>query len=94
MIEDIELLAHDASAMVNATADVAGEQVEEARQQLTAGVKRVRALYAEARSRTIDGTHAADVMLHNNLYPVLAVGIGVGALVGWLLATRCPCRRN
>ncbi len=94
MIHDMEQLAHDASALVTATADVAGDHVEEARQRLAAGIQRAREVYALARDRALDGTRAADGILHDHLYQVVAVGIVAGAFIGFLLATRCPCRRE
>ena len=33
-----------------------------------------------------------NMALHDPLYQVIAVGIAAGALIGFLLATRCPCR--
>ena len=47
-----------------------------------------------AAGRALDGTRAADVALHDNLYQVVAAGVVIGAFVGFLLATRCPCRRE
>lgn len=90
----MEQLAHDASALVAATADVAGDQVEEARKRLATGVSRVREIYAIARGKAVDGSRAADVALHDNLYQVVGAGIAAGALIGFLLATRCSCRRG
>ena len=94
IIQDMEQLTHDASALVAATADMAGDHVEEARQRLAAGISRAREIYALARGRALDGSRAADVVLHDNLYQVVAAGIVVGAFVGFLLATRCPSRRE
>lgn len=94
MIHDIEQLALDASALIAATADVAGDQVEEARQRLTVGINRAREIYAIARGKARDGTRAADLVLHDNLYQVVAAGVVAGAFIGFLLATRCPCRRE
>jgi len=94
MAHDIEKLAHDASVLVTATADVAGDHIEEARQQLAAGVDRAREIYSRARGKALDGTRAADAILHENLYQVVAAGVVAGVFIGFLLATRCSCRRE
>jgi ElaB/YqjD/DUF883 family membrane-anchored ribosome-binding protein len=92
--EDMEQLAHDASALVAATADIAGDTVGDARKRLAAGLDRVREIYAIARGKATDGTHAADVAMHDHLYQSIAVGVVAGAFIGFLLATRGACRRD
>ena len=91
---EMEQLAHDANALVAATADVASAHVGEARKRLAAGVDRVRDIYSSARGKAIDGSHAADVALHDNLYQTIGIGILAGALVGFLIATQCSGRRE
>ncbi len=90
----MEQLAHDANALVAATADLAGDHVGDARKRLSAGLDRIREIYAVARARTVDGSHAADVAMHDNLYQTIGIGIVAGALVGFLLATQTHCRRE
>lgn len=94
MIHDIEQLVHDASALVAATSDVAGENVKEARHRLADGVDRAKEIYVQARSKARDSTRAADVFLHDNLYRVVATGVVAGVVCGFLLAIRCASRRE
>ena len=89
---DMQRLVEDASALVAATADVAGDTIGEARNRVAAGLDRAREIYAVARGRAVCGSHAADIALHDHLYQAIGVGIVAGALFGFLLATRCPCR--
>jgi len=90
----MEQLAEDASALVAATAEVAGDHVGEARKRLAAGLSRVSEVYAAARGKAIHGSHAADVAMRDNLYQVIGIGIVAGVLVGFILATQCHCRRD
>ena len=92
--DDIEQLAEDASALVAATAGVAGDHVGEARKRLVAGLEHIREFYAVARGKAADGSHAADLAMRDNIYQVVGIGIVAGALVGFLLATRCHCRHE
>jgi len=82
-------LAEDAHALVNATAGVAEEKVGEARIRLAAALERGREIYGRARGRAIEGVHAADEVIHEHSFEVIAVGIGVGMIVGYLLSRQC-----
>jgi ElaB/YqjD/DUF883 family membrane-anchored ribosome-binding protein len=94
IIDDLENLAHDASSLVEATANVAEAKVEEARERVAAGINKVEEFFSAARSKTMGGSHSSNAILHDNLYPVLAVGVIAGALIGTLLTARGACRHN
>ena len=81
-------LAEDARALMAATADVAGEQVAEARRRLTAGLASGKQLIARARDKTLDGAKATDQLVRENPYQTIGIAFGVGALIGFLLARR------
>ncbi len=87
--DDMEQLAEDARALMAATADVAGEKVGEARKRLAAALQRGKELAACVRDKAIAGAKAADEAVHENPYKAIAIGIGVGAVVGYLLGRRC-----
>lgn len=91
---DMERLAQDASVLLAATADIAGDKVGEARQRLANALDRGRKIYSVARDKALEGSHAADVAVHDNLYQTIAIGVGAGALIGFLLATRRTCLRH
>lgn len=91
---DMDQLAEDARALVAATADVAGEKVGEARQRLMAALERGKEIYGRVREKAVEGAKAADVAVHEHPYQAIAVGVGVGALLGYLIARRCACRRE
>ena len=91
---DMERLAHDASALVAATADVAEEKVEKARKRLAYLLDQGKDLYGLVRDKAYEGSKAADVAVHENLYQTIAIGIGAGALLGYLFARHCACSRG
>ena len=91
---DIAQLAEDARALVTATADVAGDKVGEARQRLVAALERGKHLYGQAREKAVEGCKATDVMVHQNPYQAIAIGVGLGAVVGYLIARRGGCDRE
>jgi len=86
---DLTQLAEDARALMAATADVAGDKVTEARKRLTTALDRGRDIYGQARARAAEGARAADQVVHEHPYEAIAIGVGVGALLGYLIARRC-----
>jgi ElaB/YqjD/DUF883 family membrane-anchored ribosome-binding protein len=91
---DMGQLAEDARALMTATADVAGEKVVEARQRLAAALERGKELYGRAKEKAVEGAKVADEVVHEHPYQAIAIGVGVGALLGFLLARRCSCNRD
>lgn len=91
---DLGQLADDARAMMAATADVAGEKVGEARKRLAAALDRAKEVGGQVRDRAIAGAKVADQTVRENPYQAIAIGVGVGALLGYLLARRGNCKRD
>ena len=89
---DMGQLADDARALMAATADVAGEKVGEARKRLAAALERGKEMYGRVREQAVEGAKAADVAVHEHPYQAIAIGVGLGALLGYLIS--CRCSRN
>jgi len=90
---DMGQLAEDARALMAATADVAGEKVGEARQRLAAALERGKEIYGRVREKAVEGAKAADVAVHEHPYQAIGIGVGIGAILGYLIAHRC-CRHR
>jgi ElaB/YqjD/DUF883 family membrane-anchored ribosome-binding protein len=86
---DIGTLAEDARALMAATADVAGDKVAEARTRLAAALESAKEIYGQVRSKAADGVRVADQALRNNPYQAMGIAVGLGALIGYLIAGRC-----
>ncbi len=86
---DVSQLAEDARALMTATADVAGEKVGEARKRLAAALDQGKEIYGRVRDKAVEGAKVADKTVRENPYQAIAIGVGVGALVGYLLGRRC-----
>jgi len=91
---DSGTLAQDASALMAATADVAGEKVGEARKRLAAALERAKEVAGRVRERAVEGAKVADKAVHEHPYQAMAVAFGIGAIVGYLLAQRCSRNSN
>jgi len=82
-------LAEDASALIAATSDVAGEKVADARKRLSAALDHTKEIAGRMRDRAVAGAKAADDAVHEHPYQAIAIGVGVGALIGFLAARQC-----
>jgi ElaB/YqjD/DUF883 family membrane-anchored ribosome-binding protein len=91
---DIGTLAEDARALMAATADVAGEKVGQARNRLASALERAKEIAGNVRDKAVAGAKVTDQTIRENPYQAIAIGVGVGALIGFLVARRCACKRD
>jgi ElaB/YqjD/DUF883 family membrane-anchored ribosome-binding protein len=89
---DLGALAQDARALMAATAEVAGEKVSEARKHLAATLDSGKELIGRVGEKAVERAKAADQVVRENPYQTIGIALGVGALIGYLVA-RC-CSRN
>jgi ElaB/YqjD/DUF883 family membrane-anchored ribosome-binding protein len=96
--KDMGRLAEDARALIAATADVAGEKVEEARKRLTAALEDGKEICGDvcddARNMAVAEAKSVDKNVRDNPYQAVAIGVGVGMLIGFLVSGRCSCNRG
>jgi ElaB/YqjD/DUF883 family membrane-anchored ribosome-binding protein len=85
---DLSGLADDAQALMNATADVAGEKVGQARKRLSAALDRAKEMAGRVREKAVAGAKAADQAVHEHPYQAMAIAFGLGAIIGYLVARR------
>jgi ElaB/YqjD/DUF883 family membrane-anchored ribosome-binding protein len=90
---DMGQLAEDAHALVAATADVAGEKVRAARQRLAAVLERGKEVCGSVRDQVVEGAKTADEVVRENPYPTMAIALGIGAVIGYLVGRR-DCSRG
>jgi len=82
-------LAENARALMAATADVAGEQVNEARKRLAASLDSGKRISGRVKEKAIEGATVTDKAVHEHPYQAVGIAFGVGALLGYLVARRC-----
>jgi ElaB/YqjD/DUF883 family membrane-anchored ribosome-binding protein len=87
-------LAEDARALMTATADVAGEKVSEARKRLAAALERAKEIAGRVREKAVEGAKVTDKAVHEHPYQAIGIALGVGVLLGYLVARRCSCHRD
>jgi ElaB/YqjD/DUF883 family membrane-anchored ribosome-binding protein len=81
-------LVEDAGALMAATADVAGEKVAEARKRLASALEKAKEMAASIRDKAVATAKATDEAVREHPYKAIAIGVGVGALIGFLLSRR------
>jgi len=82
-------LAEDAQALMAATADVAGDKVGQARKRLAAALENTRDMYGRVREKAADGVKAADEAVREHPYQAIAIALGVGAILSYLVVRAC-----
>ncbi len=85
---DMGRLVEDARALVAATTDVAGDKVGEARKRLAAALESGKLMYGRVRDKTVQGAEAADEAVREHPYQAMGIALGLGALIGYLVARR------
>jgi ElaB/YqjD/DUF883 family membrane-anchored ribosome-binding protein len=86
---DLGALAEDARVLMAATADVAGEKVSEARKRLAVALERAKEIAGNVRDKAVEGAKEVDQKVRDNPYQAVAIGVGIGVLIGYLAARRC-----
>ena len=89
IINDMGTLAEDARALMAATADVAGDKVADARKRLAAALDSTKELYGRVRQKAVEGAKAADEVVHEHPYQAIGIALGLGALIGFVVARSC-----
>jgi len=84
----VSSLADDARALMAATADVAGDKVNEARKRLASALENVKQAAGRVREKAVEGARLADECVREHPYQALVVGMAVGAVVGFVLGRR------
>jgi len=87
--DDLVHLSKYAKDLMSATTDATGETVVEARKRLAHVLERGREIYGQAGEKAVAGCSAADIVMRRNLYPVIAIGVGLGMLAGYLTSLHC-----
>ena len=88
MGNDLGTPGEHAEALLAATADVAGEKVEEARNRLAAALESGKEIYDRVCKQAAEGAQVADQTIRKNPYQAIGIALGVGALLGYLVARR------
>ena len=65
------------------------EKAGETPQRLAAALERGKDIAGNFRDKAVAGAKVADQKVRENPYQAIAIGVGVGVVVGYLLGRRC-----
>ncbi len=82
----MDTLAEDARNLLSATSDVAEEKVGEARKHLADTLERGKEIYSSIRKNVVERAREFDEVTREHPYKAIAIGIGAGAFIGYLVA--------
>ncbi len=91
---DVGSLAEDARDLMAATADVAGEKVGEARKRVAAALEKAKEMAGDLRDKTVAGAKATDKAINEHPYQAMAIAMGVGALIGFLVGRKSCSKKD
>lgn len=81
-------LIEDAQELLSATKQVGEEKVIEARKRLADALEKARQTWGMVQEKATAGAKAADQVVREHPYHTMGVALGVGAVIGYLLARR------
>jgi ElaB/YqjD/DUF883 family membrane-anchored ribosome-binding protein len=92
--DELNTLAEDAHSFLAAPADVRGEKVGETRKRLAAALERGKKIYSSARDKVVDRAKAADETVRDHPYQAIAIAVGIGTILGFLIGYQCSRNRD
>jgi ElaB/YqjD/DUF883 family membrane-anchored ribosome-binding protein len=78
----------DARALLDAASKSTSESVTDAAERLSQAIDGGKRMYGRVREQVVDSAKAADGAIHAHPYIAVAIGVGAGALIGYLLGRR------
>ena len=91
LLADFKVVVADAEALLMATANQGGEEIDRVRAKAEESLGQVKAKLAEERDelivKTREAARAADAFVHENPWTAIGVAAGVGLIIG-LLSSR------
>ena len=75
-------------ALLEATTEVAGDKIAEARKRLTTVLAQGKDAWEDLQENAVEKAKSADEAIRENPYRTMGIAFGVGALVGYLFARK------
>jgi ElaB/YqjD/DUF883 family membrane-anchored ribosome-binding protein len=89
ILSELETLVGEVQALIaDSATEHSVEAVEALRQRFADAQERLAATYETAKTKVVEGAKATDATIRENPYQSIAIGVGVGLLLGMLLGRR------
>lgn len=83
---DVEALKDDTGELLESTVRTARKRYNEAVDALEDVIERGKSMYGVARQRAVHDTKLVDRSIHEHVYQTIAIGIGIGVILGYVLS--------
>lgn len=87
-MDHMRKIADDAQVLLDATANMVGDNVSDARRRLTEALDKGKQMWNEAQENALQGVRATDQVIRDNPYKSIAIALCVGAITSCLLFRR------
>lgn len=88
LVTDLKRVVEDSEDLLVATKDAVGEKMHDVRNRMTKALDSAKRTYRRASDEAIAGAKVADRTIREHPYPSIGVALGVGILVGLLIARK------
>jgi len=88
LMRDLKVLSRDAEAILHATAGQAGDKLGDLRDRLSGALESAKDTCRRIEEKAIAGARAADHTIREHPYESIGIAVGVGFLIGVLVARR------
>jgi ElaB/YqjD/DUF883 family membrane-anchored ribosome-binding protein len=88
LIKDFRTLAHDAEALLKATADDASDHAKRARARLMSALEAANDSIEQVEEKLAAGAKVADRAIREHPYESIGIALGIGFLIGVLISRK------
>jgi ElaB/YqjD/DUF883 family membrane-anchored ribosome-binding protein len=88
LLTDLKRVVHDSEELLHDSKEKLGEKAHEIRERLTETLEQARATCTRLQEKTKATAKAADKTIRDHPYQSVGVALGIGVLVGLLLARK------
>ena len=85
---DLKRIVRDSEELLQSTKDAVGDKAKEVRDRLTDTLDAAKQTCRQLEKKTVEGAKSADHAIREHPYQALGVAVGIGLLIGALLARK------
>ena len=85
LLHDFRAVLHDGEELLRAGTQDLDERAKAARTRLKAALAAARDSIAKLEKHSLQSAKAANMIVHQHPYPIIAVSFGIGLVLGYLL---------
>jgi ElaB/YqjD/DUF883 family membrane-anchored ribosome-binding protein len=88
LVTDLKRVVQDSQELLHASAGAVGDKTHDLRERLGRTLQSARATCRRLEDKAVEGAKATDKVIRTHPYQAIGVGVGLGLLIGALVARR------